>query len=325
MSNNIKFNKKIEELKEYLIESSDKIQILSDENERLKKEIKSLSEKYNKVSKGNEKFITNNVTTQIIISKISKENIYKIIESLFTKTFDENTYDTPLFWSTYVNYYNDRKDIITLLRFVDAKIPNELEDITLPHEWNEELLDKFFDTMYAHYNCNGATYEDNLRFWTYQMAAHPFSTEYFSCYDEIPWQFVLRNPLLNSKKYAVKIAKEMNNDGNGIYFSKICDYQELDQDVLQTIINNLVVDNEVVAKFLFEHIEFVTNRNTLDELYNKYNTDYMFSRYVLQMPLEYQIRYVKILSNNPEKMIKFLNTIKISKEEKTDLLKSLLK
>lgn len=66
-----------------------------------------------------------------------------MIESLFVKTFDENTYDVPLFWSIYVNFYNNRKDVISLLRFAGVKIPDELESIVLPHEWDERLLDKF--------------------------------------------------------------------------------------------------------------------------------------------------------------------------------------
>lgn len=325
MQNDTEFNEKFEELKNCLIESvqsdtSNEIKRLSSENRELKKEIKRLSEQNDELKKENKTINTNDNVMRIVANQVSEGNACRLIESLFVKTFDENTYDTPLFWSIYVNYYDNRKDVILLLRFAGVKIPVELEDIVLPHEWNEELLDKFFDTMYAHYNCNGETYENNLRFWRYDIAAHPFDTKYFTCYDEIPWQFVLRNPLLNSQKYAVKIAKEMNKGGHGIYFSKICDYQELSLDVLQTIISNLKVPQyPIIADFLINHIELVTDKKVLDNLYLKLVDTYDGIKDILRMPEEYQEKYVKSLSR-PEKMIDFLNKTKFSKEKKMRLL-----
>lgn len=330
MQNDTEFNEKFEELKNYLIESaqsdtSNEIKRLSSENRELRKEIKKLSEQNNDLQKRNKTVVANDKVTQIITNQISEGNVCKLIESLFVKTFDENIYDTPLFWSIYVNYYNNRKDVISLLRFAGVKIPDELESIVLPHEWNEELLDKFFDTMYAHYNCNGEIYENNLRFWTYSMAAHPFDKKYFLCYDEIPWQFVLRNPLLNSQKYAVKIAEEINKGGNGIYFSKICHYQELSQDVLQTIVNNLKVPQyPIITDFLTDHIELVTDKKILNNLYLTLVDKYGGTKYILQMPDEYQEKYVKSL-DNPEKMINFLNMAKFSKEKKMKLLGNIFK
>lgn len=174
--------------------------------------------------------------------------------------------------------------------------------------------------MYAHYNCNGETYENNLRFWTYSMAAHPFDKKYFSCYDEIPWQFVLRNPLLNSQKYAIKIAEEINKDGNGVYFSKICHYQELSPDVLQTIVSNLKAPQcPIITDFLINNIELVTDKKILNNLYLTLVDKYGGTKYILQMPEEYQKKYVKSL-DNLEKMINFLNMTKFSKEKKMELL-----
>lgn len=325
MQNNTEFNEKFEELKNYLIESaqsdtSNEIKRLSSENRELKKEIKSLSEQNDELKKENKAIDTNDNVVRIITNQISEGNVCRLISSLFTQTFHENTYEVPLFWAYYVNYYNNRKDVISLLRFAGMKIPDVLDDIILPHEWNEELLDKFFDTMYAHHNCNGETYENNLRFWTYNMAAHPFDTKYFTCYDEIPWQFVLRNPLLNSQKYAVKIAKEMNEGDHGKYFSKICDYQELSSDVLQTIIDNLKVPKyPIIADFLINHIELVTDKKVLDNLYSTLANKYDGVKDILCMPEEYQEKYVKSL-DKPEKMIDFLNMTKFSKKKKMELL-----
>lgn len=328
MQDNIELNEKFEELKNYLIESaqldvSNEVKRLNGENRELRKEVKKFSEQNGRLKKENKNAAINDKIVQIITNQISERNVLRLIESLFVKTFNESTYDTPLFWSCYVNYYNDRKNVISLLRFAGVQIPDELEDIILPHEWGEDLLDKFFDTMYAHYNCNGATYGENLRFWTYTMAAHPFDTNYFSCYDEIPWQFVLRNPLLNSQKYAVKIATAMNKDSHGRYFSKICDYQELSQDVLQTIIDNIdnlkMLGNKSVEDFLIEHIDLITNKKVLGNLYSTLSRRYNGDKSILRMPEEYQEKYVKSL-NSPEKTIDFLNKTKFSKEKKMELL-----
>lgn len=325
MYNNDEFNEKIEEFKNYLIESTQssatsKIAELNDKNEKLIQENRILSNKNNELQKQLKTSVQNDMSSQILSKYISKCNIYDIIEVLFRKTFDENTCEVPDFWSTYVNYYNDRKEIILLLHSVGVEIPDELESIVLPHEWDEKLLDKFFDTMYAHYNCNGETYENNLRFWTYSMAAHPFDKKYFSCYDEIPWQFVLRNPLLNSQKYAIKIAEEINKDGNGVYFSKICHYQELSPDVLQTIVSNLKAPQcPIITDFLINNIELVTDKKILNNLYLTLVDKYGGTKYILQMPEKYQKKYVKSL-DNPEKMINFLNMTKFSKEKKMELL-----
>lgn len=326
------FDEKIEEFKNYLKESVkkdtlDQIDRLTKENEKLRDEVSTLKKENKELEDRNKVSDTSDIITQIVTNNIKARNVYKIIETLFKKTFDERlTGDCPLFWVTYVNYYDNRKDVIALLRFAGVEIPDELDGIVLPHEWNEELLDKFFDTMYAHYNCNGTMYKENLRFWNYKMAAHPFDANYFMCYDDIPWQFVLRNPLLNSQKYAVKIAQEMNKGGHGLFFSKICEYQELSKETLQTIVDNLDVTNttnkKALVDFLIEHIELVKDEEKLNKLYTVIESKYGGEKYVLYMPKKYQIKYAKSLTNS-DMRIKFLNMTELSKKEKVEILSGL--
>lgn len=326
------FDEKVEEFKDYLRESVkketlDQIDRLTKENKRLKDNISALKKENKELEDRNKLSITSDIITSLIVNNIGTHNIYRIIEILFPKTFDERlTGDCPLFWLTYVNYYDNRKDVIALLRFAGIKVPDELDDIILPHEWNEELLDKFFDTMYAHYNCNGTMYEDNLQFWDYKMAAHPFDTNYFSCYDEVPWQFVLRNPLLNSQKYAVKIAQEMNKGQHGLFFSNICEYQELSQETLQAIVDNLDMTNmtnkKALVDFLIAHIELVKDEKKLNKLYSVIESKYRGEDYILQMPKKYQMKYAKSL-NDINKRFNFLQKAKFSKEEKIEIINNL--
>ncbi len=319
------FDEKMNELKDYLRDSvrqevQDRIASLQRENDNLKKENDDLRSKNKSIECENKGLLKTNKVLKILTDKINEENVYKIIKAIFPKTFEEKTYDCPEFWSTYVNYYDNRKDIITLLKYANVNIPSELEDIILPHEWNEELLDKFFDTMYRHVNCNGCTYEGNLKYWNYRMAANLFSST--SSYDEIPWQFVLRNPLLNSEKYALKIAKAMNDGYNGLKFEKICSYQNLDEEVLKLIIDKIIVkekSDKAIFDFLIDHIELVSDRERLEILYPEIEAGWRCYDAVLKMPKAYQIRYAKSISRIDDR-IEFLDMTHLSKEEKTEVL-----
>lgn len=321
------FEEKINELKDCLRESvkeetQREIERLQRDNERLKNENSDLRNKNKSIECENKGLLSANNVLKIVLGKIDEENVYKIIQAIFPKTFDEKSYDCPEFWSTYVNYYDNRKDIITLLKYANVKIPSELENITLPHEWNEELLDKFFDTMYNHVNCNGCTYEGNLKYWGYRMAADPFPNKAYQSYDEIPWQFVLRNPLLNSEKYALKIADAMNEGYNGLKFEKICSYQTLDEEILKLIIDKIVVkekSDKAIFDFLIDHIELVSDKERLEIIYPEIEAGWRCYDAVLKMPKEYQIRYAKSISRM-ENRIDFLNMTALSKEEKSKIL-----
>ncbi len=125
------------------------------------------------------------------------------------------------------------------------------------------------------------------------MAANLFSST--SSYDEIPWQFVLRNPLLNSEKYALKIAKAMNDGYNGLKFEKICSYQNLDEEVLKLIIDKIIVkekSDKAIFDFLIDHIELVSDRERLEILYPEIEAGWRCYDAVLKM-LESHIKLIQ--------------------------------
>lgn len=331
------FDEKVEEFKDYLRESvkqetQDTIKKLNAENQKLKQQNGNLKEEKRQLIAQNNKLTIDNLISQIILSNITKANIYKIIENLFPNTFSENSGHCQPFWATYVNYYNNRKEVVALLKYAGVDVPKELDSITLPHEWDDSLLDRFFETMHRHVNCNGEVYANNLQHWNYKMAADPFSDNLHLQYDEIPWQFVLRNPLLNSEKYALKIANEMNRGFNGVKFAKICDYQELNRHILKIIIDNLVIDEDVrkmciekekVVDFLIEHIEMVKDEKRLERLYDIVSNKWHCEDTILKMPKKYQIQYAQSLKD-ATKMIEFLNQTKFTKEEKAKIMNNLL-
>lgn len=331
------FDEKVEEFKDYLRksvkqETQDTIEKLNSENQKLKQQNDNLKEENRQLVVQNSKLSIDSLISCIILSNITEDNIYKIIESLFPKTFNENSNHCPPFWATYVNYYNNRKEVVSLLRYAGVNVPYELDYIKLPHEWCESLLDRFFETMNRHVNCDGEVYANNLQYWNYKMAADPFSDNLHLQYDEIPWQFVLRNPLLNTEKYALKIANEMNRGFEGVKFAKICDYQELDRNILKIIIDNLVIDEDVrkmciekekVVDFLIGHIEMVKDEKRLERLYDIVSEKWRCEDTILKMPKKYQMQYAQSLKD-PNKMIEFLNQTKFTKEEKAKIMNNLL-
>jgi len=319
---NLKYRRSIMRRLKTMKKLQKKIKSLEIDNKRLHEENEMLKKNNKTFEIENKRLIADETIAKLIASNINKENVYKLIESLFEKTFDESTYDCPDFWYTFVNYYNNRADIIALLKYAGIRIPSEIETIILPHEWNEELLDKFFDTMLSHHN-QDSPYKENLRFWKYRMAAKPFeNSKYIGC-DEIPWQFVLRNPLLNTKNYALKIVKAMNDGGNGLKFSEICTYQKLSEEILTIIVDGLEVNDKTregeLVDFLEKHIEMVKEKCKLDYLYPIIASKWKRGNTILKMPKEYQIKYAKSLKELDEK-IQFLKKTQLSKEEKIEVI-----
>ncbi len=321
------FDEKINELKDYLKNSvkqeiQEQIQTLETQNQNLQKENRDLKSKNKSIENENIDLLNRDNVLKILADTITKDNVYKIIEAIFPKTFDENTHECSEIWGAYVNYYDNRKDVISLLKYVNIEVPQELETVILPHEWSEDLLDKFFNTMHRHVNCNGNTYERNLKYFSYKTAANPFPAKIYSSYDEIPWQFVLRNPLLNSKKYALKIVDAMNEGYNGLKFAKICSYQDLDEEILQIILDKIVLKEKTdksIFDFLMDHIELISDKEKLDLLYPEVEARWRCYDTVLKMPQEYQIKYAKSI-DDAERKIEFLNETSLSKEEKTQII-----
>ena len=320
------FDEKMEELKSYLMDSvrqdiKSSLEYYKNVAEKKEKELSELKSKVKSLESNNTKLHKTNDVAEIILSRITKENVENIISNLFEKTFHEETHDCPLHWGLYVNYYNEREQILKILSYAGVEIPYD-SSVKLPHEWDKSTLDKFFDRMGSHVNCNGANYKGNLRFWGYRYAQDPFN---FTSYSEIPWQFVLRNPLLNSKEYALKMAKEMScksGFSNGYKFSKIDEYQDLDDDVIKILVENISLDKKNikgdVGQFLIRHVEHVKNDDTLEIIVGILNNMWRPYKEAARLPENHQIKYAQSLSRVDEK-IEFLKVSTLSQKIKAKI------
>lgn len=325
------FDEKIEELKDYLrdsvkSETQSTIESLSSRNKNLEKTKIDQSNEIKKLSDENASLKISNDVSNILLKKINKNNIFGIIDILFKKTFNESTYECPMWYGTLVNYYNDRLEIIELLRFAGVDVPKEATNIVFPHEWDKNNIDLFFNTMSSHYNCNGNTFSDNLQYFSYRDALNPMSNNR-SIYDEIPWQFVLRNPLLNSMEYAEKIVDSINKDCNGKNFSKITEYQILDNEVINYIVNNIKPDNKykdsIVNKFIIENIELVKDKACLSDIYTILLKNWKPYKSIAKMSNDYQIKYAESLGD-VEYVIDFFKHSTLSQDEKTKIMSKLI-
>ena len=271
------------------------------ENRELAKQAKDAADNLSQVS-------TMSTFTNLLKSSLNDpDKIYTFLDLLYEKDYKEDVYNTPLWIGALTQYYSRRSEIIDLLRLLNVKLPNGIENFRLPIDWTDEELDIFFDTMYNHYNCNGSTYEGNLRFWA-PFAMDSVDTMCKHNYSEIPWQYVLRNPRLKQEKYLAQIGQHATGRSHHwIYFYKIDKYLELSEEEIGIIINNIDAvsfackDSQTINEFLLRNIKHITNPVLLDKMYAKYHDsyDFKYNKSILQMPYEYIKKWAMDARHDP--------------------------
>lgn len=235
------------------------------------------------------------------------ELVYDFLDCFFEKDFMESTYETPLWLGCVAQYYTNRETIIKILRLLDFTLPAGIENFRLPHEWTEEELDVFFDNMSNHVVCNCCYFKDNLRFWRPNALDDPIKVCKHN-FSEVPWQYILRNPIIKKEKYLTRIgemfcSKEYRSD-HWLNFAKITEYQELSEQELKLIIDNIRYTfynnkDDGLRRFLFSNVELIENDDFLQILYNfnKGSYDFAYTNTVLKMPYKFIEQHMKDTKN----------------------------
>lgn len=304
-------------------EVQERTQQLQNQNDVLKKRVKEQEVEISHLrgtSKTRERVLDNAITMTMMIDTFKErynaapkgtkdELVYTFLRCFYEPDFEESTYDCPLWLGAVTNFYSNRDVVIQFLRALEVKLPDNVESFRLPHEWTEEELDEVFNTMPKHIVCNSCTYGDNLRFWA-PNALYPVQ-KLCNCgmYTEIPWQFLLRNPLLLQEKYLSKIGKmafDQSSVNGWRYLSNIDKYLALTEEHLKLILDNLnpyaLIEKDKfksVNEFLLRHLSLITNKCLLDSIYKEYKDTYDF-RYgakVLQMPGSYVADWITGVPN----------------------------
>ena len=261
------------------VESANKetIERLTKENTELKKVNSLLTEAANRVTAADDNYTLFNFLMSRIKKKIERLNggekaeaVYDFLDCFFERDFLENTYEVPLWLGCATLYYNNRTEVFGILRALGFTLPKGIENFRLPQDWTEEELDEVFGHMGNHVNCNCCVFRDNLRFWKPNALDDPIKVCSSGSFTEIPWQFLLRNPLLKKEKYLTEIGR-MFCVPNGKYhayqwyhFAKITEYLELTAEEIKLIIDNIDFThynnkNEDLKKFLLNNIELINN------------------------------------------------------------------
>jgi len=311
------------------------IERLAKENVDLKKANVLLTKAANRVAAADDNytlfnFLMNRIKRNIegLDGEEKAKAVYDFLDCFFERDFIENTYEAPLWLGCGTLYYNNRKEVFAILRALGFTLPEGIENFRLPHDWTEDELDEVFEHMSNHVNCNSCYFRDNLRYWKPNALDDPIKVCSQS-FTEIPWQFLLRNPLLKKEKYLKEIGR-MFCVPNGKYhayqwyhFAKITEYLELTAEEIKLIIDNIDYSHynnkdEDLKRFLLNNVNLIDNEVFLDILYtyNKGSYDFKYTNTILKMPRRY-VKYYMRDTHDLEWLKK--NSDKFTKEQITEL------
>lgn len=326
------------------------VSLIRQENSNLKVKVANLQNKITSLEETTKLLKSTNTKADILLDVITSfqdrlygieeksfrgELIYKLLDVLFTRTFEESTYDCPTWFGAVVNFYEYRDIVVDLLKVLNIDVPKNIGDFRLPQDWTTEELDIVFDTMSKHIVCNSCTYSDNLRFWKPNALDDVYSVCHSGHYTEIPWQFLLRNPNLLKEKYLKKIGQMAYAEpyvSGWRHLFNIDKYQDMSDEQIKTIIREIdgsganISKEDSVSEFLLRHLELIEDGILIDKIYKKYWDSYSF-RYenrILKMPIEYLELWVKEKAHrDTREALEWIisNKNKFSEEQKNNLLK----
>jgi len=309
----------------------DEINNIKNNNTKLNEENMKLRIKINEL-KSEIKLLNDNCKNSTVIDKvlenINKDNFYEFLEVLYKKDYEESwsIENTPLWLGVLTEFYYHRNSIIEMMNSFKIKMPNNISDFKLPIDWNEEELDIFFSTMKNHYNCNGSFFEHNLCFWG-TNSLNPVKEQCNKNYSEIPWQYVLRNPLLKKEKYLKLMGQYMIKQYvNGYQFARICYYQKLEENEIKIILENINYSElksikRDISSFILGHIHLIDNNDFLDKIYPLVARSYCAFNYIKKMKFEYIKKY---LLENKKNALKLLGDLELPKAEKQELIEMIV-
>lgn len=307
---------------------------LKKENEKLSKALSQAENNLRETKKNVEKFslmetIVGGIKSKVENAEDKNKAIYDFLDLIFQKDYKENVYETPLWIGAMTQYYSNKEKVIEILKMFDVKLPDNIENFRLPIDWNEEELDMFFDTVNNHVNFNGCTFECNLKFWAGKSLQDVKTQCYKSGYSEIPWQYVLRNPILKKKKYLEKIGQNAYTPFRWDNFYKIDKYLDLSEEEIKIILSNIdytkLKKKGCVEEFVLRHLKHIDNDESLKYVYSLFYNSYAFiyQKKILDMPYKYILQWAHDCKDDAMRFIKD-NKDCFTEEQRKELLMSAL-
>ena len=297
---------------------------LTEKNNELHSEIRQLKDE---VKSSIEK-CKNSIVIDEVLKNINKDNFPEFLAVIYEKDYEESwsTEDTPLWLGVLTEYYSHKDSIIEMFNIYNIKTPKDITNFRLPIDWNEEELDIFFSTMRNHYNCNGNFFQYNLRHWG-SSSLKSVKEQCNRSYSELPWQYVLRNPLLKTEKY-LKLIGEKITETHGNNLASIYHYQDLDENQIKIILENIDytkltgLKNNNVGSLILKYIHLIDNDDFLDKIYPLVKKTYREFDYIKNMKPKYIKKYLLECKENALGLLK--ECTNLSKEDKQEIIQLLI-
>lgn len=246
-----------------------------------------------------------------MFEKITKTNVRDYFRAVLPVTFsfcDED--DAPNWFLDMIRYWDNKEHVLSVYAWLGVTFPTWLESFKMPFDWNEDELGVFFEYLGKQYVCNSEIYGNNIHFWYREQARYGFDV-YNSltkpAYADTPWQFVLRNPLLNTLKYVNQIAKAISRkEAHSQYFLSIDKYQKLSDPCLSILANNILNLDKLNSYVLKEYGKFLLRSRAVHLIYNAQTMVFLTS-YVTK---DAYLPDIQVINEFPESVrIIFLETV----------------
>lgn len=195
---------------------------------------------------------------------------------------------------------------------------NFIKNFKIPYEWNEEELDLWFSRLYNNYVCNGCIFNDNLGFWYDHYRSANFNTEECirSQYNEIPWQLVMKNPLIQTDKYINMICEKLEkNEGNSYYFLESKNLKK--ENIIKKIVNVLDINKEPHRGYILDNIDYIENEKLLKDTYEYIvaKKPWRTEELIMKLPKNYILDYINKYNKSVE-FIKSNNQLTLEEKQK---------
>jgi len=312
---------------------------VNERTESVKKELDTYKKRYKQstdeiesqkaVIKDLQKKVSNSSVYADFMNAINKDNVSNFIRLIYEPDFkEENRFDyAPVWFQLVIDYYHNKDKVIEILKSAGMDVPDSAKYFKLPIDWDDKEIDAFIKNTGNGYITNGCIFSGNIGFWYNTGLWNEPVKNCSSQYMYVPWQFVLRNPILNSKKYCNKMEAEINKGHYGLYYTKITEYQALDNENLYTLVGGIDIKKlkkpeQYTINLLFSGIVAITDPEQLNALYSIVKNKYDAINYILKMPKMYLKKFLHEEKVDAKRII--LELKDVTQDEKLELLKDFI-
>lgn len=237
----------------------------------------------------------------------------------------------PHWFKLLCEYYEDRETLFQLMDMFEIEYPRWAKVYKMPYDYNEEELALFITHAQLHGLPNGSYFNSNMGFfWRYVKVYEGDSYKLVTKDTDIPWQFVLQNPLFQTELIFNMILDVIEKDkGKAEYFLSLPQYQIMEEKNIARLGEALLkgkMDRSSYGKeFIKQHPFLLKQENFAKKFEEKMDESNYSVYYFAKFPNEMQKTF--ILELKEESSIEKLKLVKkstLSQEEKNELATAII-